>query len=335
MHNNSWLTICLVTLLALAAVGTLISGAIPWEIVWQEALGRVWGEHTRWNPLLDERLPRLLVLLTSGASLAVSGAVMQALFRNPLAAPSVLGIHAGGSLLVVFVFLLGLHYSCPYLIAVAAFVGCLATLSLVYLLARKQEPQLISRLILTGIALATLLLAIQGAVTYAFRHHWHFIQLVTEWESGSSADRSWSHVHMQLPLALIGLGICWHYRREIDLMTLGEEEALNLGVEVGTVRWRLFFGIALLTAGSLAALGNIAFFGLLLPHLLRSLAGPSHRALVPLCILGGAATLAAIDLLLRLLGWHTLSIGTLSALIGGLFFLMLLFRLRPAFAQEA
>ena len=132
------------------------------------------------------------------------------------------------------------------------------------------------------------------------------VQTLTEWEAGTTADRGWYHVHMQLPLTLVGLWGCCCYRREIDILALGDEEAHNLGVDVATVRWRLFLCVALLTGGALAAIGIIAFFGLVLPHLLRRLVGPSNRLLIPLSIIGGAFTLTALDLLLRLLSIHTL-----------------------------
>jgi iron complex transport system permease protein len=112
----------------------------------------------------------------------------------------------------------------------------------------------------------------------------------------------------------------------MNVLSLGEEEALNLGVDVPRVRWRLFLCVALLTGGALAAVGMIAFFGLILPHIMRALNGPNHRQLIPLCALGGAAALAALDLFLRVFTLYSFSIGNLSAIIGGCFFLLLLFR---------
>ncbi len=285
---------------------------------------RLFGNSTVWNPLLDERLPRLLVLLCTGASLAVSGAVLQSLFHNPLASPSILGMSCGGSLLVTVAFMMHWHLSHPYSIPLAAFGGCLATLLLVYSLSRRNGEVQIATLILTGIAVSTLLLAIQGALTYALRDRWQLIQTLTEWEAGSTADRNWKHVHMQLPLTLIGLWGCWRYREEINILALGEEEAKNLGVEVAKVRWRLFLCISLLTGGALAAVGLIAFFGLVLPHVIRRISGADNRSLIPHNILAGSAALLFLDVFLRTFGIQSFSIGNISTIIGGLFFLLLL-----------
>lgn len=304
---------------------SIFFGEVPWTMVWQGALDRLYGLSNAWNPLIDERLPRFIVLLSTGASLAVSGAVMQALFHNPLASPSILGISCGGCLCIVIVFILGWNIHYPYAIPIAAFGGSLGTLLLIYLLSSYfRGTSSLNSLLLMGIALSTLLLSVQSALLYAMRDQWQLIQTLTEWEAGSTLDRNWKHVHMQFPLACIGLLVCWRYRREIDILSLGEEESLNLGVDVSTVRWRLFLCVAILTAGSLAAVGSIAFFGLILPHILRYFNGPSNLHLIPLCIIVGASSLVGLDFLLRLLQIQAFSIGNISAILGALFFILLL-----------
>lgn len=311
-------------LLFICSLLTLGIGDIPWSSVWAGMLQRLFHHSTAWNPLLDERLPRLIVILCTGASLAVAGAVMQALFQNPLASPSILGISAGGSLCAIPIFIAEWHVTYPFSLPIAAFGGCLGTLFLVYFLARKEGQVSMAKLILTGIAISTLFLAIQGAILYALRDNWQLIQMISEWEAGSTTDRSWKQVHMQLPLTIVGLIGCWQYRQELNLLALGDEEALNLGVDVPKVRLHLFIHVALLTGGALAAVGVIAFFGLVLPHVLRQIKGPDYLRLIPLCILGGAGFLALMDLLLRIFDIHSLSIGNVSAILGGIFFLSLL-----------
>lgn len=308
-----------------SCVGMLLWGETPWNEVWPGVVDRLTGTSQAWNPLLDERLPRLLVILCTGASLAVSGAVMQALFHNPLASPMLMGLTSGGSLSVVVVFVMGWHQSHPFVISLAAFAGCLATLLVVYNLSKQNGIPNMNNLLLSGIAVSTVLIALQGAIMYACRDRWELVQTFTEWEAGSSTDRSWQHVHLQLPLTIVGLLGCWFYRTELNLLALGEEEATNLGVEVNTVRWRLFLCISLLTGGALAAMGIIAFLGLVLPHLLRKLHGPDNRTLIALCTFVGGPILVSLDLGLRVFGLHELSIGSVSALLGGVFFLVLLF----------
>lgn len=314
----------LMLLVLLCAVWILSFGDIPFAQAWQGAQTRLMGLSSSWNPLLDERLPRLIVLFCTGASLAVSGAIMQSIFQNPLASPSVLGISCGGSLLVLLVFLFEWHLYYPYAIPMAAVIGCLLVLLLLYLISLRQSRPNITHLIMISISLSTLLIAIQGAIMYAMRDHWDFIQTVTEWEGGSSMHRTWKHVHMQLPLTLIGLIGCWRYRREIDLISLGEEQAENLGVDVVAVRWRIFLYVSLLTGGALAAVGMIAFFGLILPHIVRRIQGNRHDRRIPLCILVGSLTLMSMDMTLRYFQMRAFSIGNISAVLGGLFFLLLI-----------
>lgn len=316
--------IVLCFVLIFCSIFTVAIGDTPWEMIWQDLVQRFQGSGAAWNPLLDERIPRLIVILCTGASLAVAGAIMQALFHNPLASPNILGISCGGGLLVVLVFVLEWHLHYPFAIPIAAFAGCLLTLLFVYSLSRSQGEVQLNTLILTGIAVSSLLFAVQAAIMYALRDRWMLIQTLTEWEAGSTFDRDWKHVHMQLPLTLIGLYGCWYYHNEIDILTLGEEEAKNLGVEVNTVRWRLFLCVALLTGGAIASVGMIAFFGLVLPHLVRYIQGPANYKLIPLCILVGSASFAAMDLILRMLEIHALSIGNVSAILGGISFLILM-----------
>ncbi|MFQ5730176.1 MAG: FecCD family ABC transporter permease [Waddliaceae bacterium] len=315
-------------LLMASALVMLTTGATPLSQVWRGVLERLFEYSSNWNPLLDERLPRLIVLMCTGASLAVSGAILQSLFHNPLASPSVLGISCGGCLVVTLVFIREWHFYYPYAVPLAAFVGCLMTLLLVYALSYRKGGVQITTLILTGIAISSLLLAIQGAISYALRDRWEIIQTITEWEAGSTTDRSWKHVHMQLPLTLVGLMGSWIYCKEINILALGEEEAKNLGVEVSKVRWRLFLCVSLLTGGAIAAMGIIAFFGLVLPHLIRKITGPDNQRLIPLAILAGSATLLTLDVLLRVFGIRSFSIGNISAILGGIFFLLLLFGIR-------
>ncbi len=326
--SRSFLYIFLSALLLAGAILTLTTGAIPNESVYSGIAARFFANDNTWNPLLDERLPRLIVLICTGASLAVSGAVLQSLFHNPLASPSVLGISCGGCLLVTIVFILDWHFIYPYSVPIAAFFGCLITLLIIYTLSKRSGVVQISTLILTGIAISTLLLAIQGAITYALRDQWELIQTITEWEAGSTTDRNWRHVHMQLPLTIVGLLGCLHYCSEINILALGEEEALNLGVNVKQVRFRLFLFVALLTGGAIASVGIIAFFGLVLPHVVRKICGPDNRQLIPLNIFAGSAALVVMDLFLRIFQIHTFSIGNISAILGGIFFLILLMGIR-------
>lgn len=279
-----------------------------------------------WNPLVHERIPRLIVLIASGVSLVTSGIVIQALFQNPLASPSLLGMNVGGALMATLIFLLDLRFSHPYLLPMAAIVGSLAAVCLVYTIAWAHGGARLAPLILTGLALSTLLISVHSFVLYSIREQWQYTLAITEWMAGSTFNRGWHHVHMQLPLTLVGCVVCWNYREELNLLSLGEDEAMHLGVDVARVRWRLFLAVSLLVGGTLAALGVLPFFELLLPHILRKVCGADHRALLPVGALGGATSLVVLDVLLRTFHITSTSLGHLSALLGGTFFLFLLFQ---------
>lgn len=318
----------LILALVITSFWTLTLGDTPWSIVWEGAIHRMAGTSNLWNPLLDERIPRLIVICCTGASLGVAGAVMQSLFQNPLASPGMLGISCGGSLSIIPVILMEWHLTYPFAIPLASFTGCLLTLMLVYglslYISTYRGNVQIPTLILTGIAVSTLCMAFQGAIMYALRDKWQLVQMLTELEAGSTADRTWKHVHMQLPLTIIGLFGCWYYAKEINILSLGDEEASNLGVDVSIVRWRLFLSVALLTGGAIAAIGAVAFFGLILPHVVRKIVGSDNRILIPICMIAGSIALISMDLILRFFNFYALSIGNISAIIGGFFFLFLL-----------
>jgi iron complex transport system permease protein len=159
------------------------------------------------------------------------------------------------------------------------------------------------------------------------------MQTLKEWDAGSTMDRSWKHVHLQLPVTLVGLLGCLFYRDEINILALGEEEARNLGVEVSKVRFRLFICIALITGGSIASVGILPFFGLVLPHVIRRLEGPDNRRLIPYCIGIGGVSLVFMDLLLRIFHIHAFTIGNVSAILGGAFFLLLLLSKRNVLSE--
>lgn len=248
---------------------------------------------------------------------------MQALFRNPLASPSVLGVSAGASLSITIMFACGIHGFSTLTLPCAAITGALLSLFLVQLFSRAQTAH---GLILAGMAISTLLIATQDLVLYALRYKWELLQTLTEWQNGFSGNLNWQHVLMQFPLSSLGLWGCWHYRREVDLFALGEEQASALGVDVPRIRWKLFMCVALLTGSSIAVLGVLPFLGLILPNVIRQIYICQARALIPWCMIAGGFLLVAMDYLLRSLALTEITLGTITALLGGGFFLLLLLK---------
>ncbi len=286
------------------------------------ALDRV-GESVLWNV----RLPRVVLALLIGASLGCAGALMQGVFGNPLAEPGVIGISSGAAVGAVACIALGLNFLGTWTITVCAFVSGLATVLIVYVMSRSAGRTEVVTLILTGIAVNAFAGALIGLfLSYADSAA---VNQITFWQLGSLAQATWPKVLAVLPCAAAGLLVAPLYSRRLDLLALGERPARHLGVDVEKLRITLILVIALLTAAAVAVSGVIGFVGLVIPHLLRMLAGPGHRFLVPGSALGGAVVLVGADLAARTVASPAeLPIGVLTALTGSPFFFWLLRRTR-------
>lgn len=323
MHQYKYIIYYLLFFMLL--IFSLLSGPSSLEEVYFSSIDRLHGKIS-WAPLLDERLPRLIICLLTGASLASSGTVMQALFKNPLASPSVLGCSFSASFLVSLVFASQLHLSYPFLTPVASIIGCVLSLFLVYRMSYKKGKLELNLMILSGIACSTVFISLQNVLLYLLRNNWHLLQSITEWSNGQTHNLTWRHVHLQMPLAIIGLTTCLKYKKELNLLSISEQEASILGVDVPMVRFRLLFAVSILTGGSVASCGIISFFCLMIPHILRSIFGPNNQLLIPMSILWGSFSLALLDLILKVSGVQIFSIGNITAVLGGIFFLALLYQ---------
>ncbi|HVW22477.1 MAG TPA: iron ABC transporter permease [Opitutaceae bacterium] len=271
----------------------------------------------------DIRLPRTAVAVLVGAALSASGLVMQAFFRNSLASPGLLGVSSGGAAGAVIAIAFGWASLSLWCLPLSAMAGAAAATAAVLAFARRGAAT--DRLILAGLALNALL----GAVTGYFlcRHTDVFdrnAQMVF-WLMGGLEDRTWTHVLIALPIVPAAIWL-WPLGRPMDLLSLGQAEAQSLGVDVRRLRRLLLVLSTLLTAAATAVSGAVGFVGLVVPHLLRLLAGPEHRRLLPLALIGGADFVLACDLASRLVGG--LPLGIVTALIGGPYFLWLLRRER-------
>jgi len=271
--------------------------------------------------VLDIRLPRVLAAALVGGSLAVSGLIMQALLRNPLADPYVIGASSGAGLgaTIAQVFFPALDMMAP-----AAFLGALGAVFMAYLLARGRGRVEMFTLVLAGYALSILL----GAIT-AFLMIWHMEDLssIFAWELGGIHGIVWQHLAIATSLTVAGLLLTVPLIPELNAFLLGQEQAGYLGIKVERVRFVLLVAASLMTAGAVYLSGLIGFVGLVVPHLLRRLVGPHHRRLVPLSFVAGAAFLVLADSLAENLPFiGTIPLGIITALIGGPYFLWLLSR---------
>lgn len=273
------------------------------------------------------RLPRMLVALLVGMALATSGAILQGLLRNPLAAPEVLGVSAGASLAAVALIVLFPGVSAAAL-PPAAFGGALAPALLLYLLARTRRGAPL-RLILVGVGIA----AIAGALTTAIITFGRILQVSQAliWMAGSVYGRSWEHLWPLLPWLAVFLPAAWLSTRHLNALSLGDEVADGLGVRVELQRGVLLLIAVALAGAAVATAGAVGFVGLMAPHLARRLVGPAHEGLLPTAGLLGGLLVILADLAGRtLFAPIEIPCGVITAILGAPYFLYLLARGRGA-----
>ncbi len=275
------------------------------------------------------RLPRVLLGALVGGALAVSGAALQGVFRNPLADPGIIGVSSGAAFGAVLAIFFGLGAEIRGGLQLAAFVGGVVTAFVVYALARYEGRTETVTLILTGVAVAAIAAAGVGFVIA--RADDDQLRDIVFWSLGSLGGSTWTLVGSTLPFIALGSAVCVVRAKQLDLMALGEREARHLGLDTERERTLLIAGTTLATSAAVAAVGVVAFVGLVVPHLVRLAIGPAHRLLLPTTFILGAALLVLADLVARTATAPVeLPLGVVTALIGGPFFLWLIARTRRA-----
>jgi len=297
---------------------------------WRQATGAERPFVEMWNQLSILPLPRLAIGTLAGAALAVAGAMFQSLFRNPLASPYTLGVASGASLgaAVAITFLGGGLWYGVSVVSGAAFLGAMACVSMVYLIAHQARGHATATLLLAGLTLAFISSAL--IVLVMFLAEVRDADQILRWMMGSLEIVGMTPVYEALALAAIAGGLAVYLHRDLDLLMMGEVVAASRGVPVRRSRRLVYVGASLLTAGVVAHCGPIGFVGLLVPHICRALTGPTHRHLLPAAALAGGLFLPLCDLIARNAMWwlqgesRQIPVGVLTSLVGGGFFLYLL-----------
>lgn len=301
-----------------------------------------WGEPLEGSDQAFVRL-RLFRALTAagvGAALALSGSLLQGLFRNGLASPSLIGVTAGAALGAAVTIMLVGGYGpglfvehgaalAPVLVTAAGFVGALVTGFLVLSLATSGGRISVPTLLLVGVAVNTCVAGVLAAIQSLTLGDVEIVRAIMSWTFGTLDDRSPYHAVIVWSGVAVAFAIIPFVATELDLFGGGEDDALALGVNVPLVKILTLIGAALASASAVAVAGQIAFVGLIVPHLVRLLTGHSHRTLLPLSLLAGASFLLGADLVQRtFLSGTTLQPGVVMSILGGPFFLFLLLRNR-------
>ncbi len=270
------------------------------------------------------RLPRLILAALVGTSLAVAGVIFQALFKNPMADPCIIGVSSGAALgaTLAIIFKIGFGLIGLSTVPITAFLGALITVIIVYQIAKVGPVVPVTALLLSGIAVGSFISAITSLLMVLGGEDLHSIVF---WLMGGLGARNWSHVKMILPFILPGLLFIPLFARDLNLILLGEEKAQQLGIGVeGFKKGMLALG-SLITAAAVSVSGLIGFIGLMVPHIVRLITGPDHRILLPCSALVGSIFLIIADTLARLLlAPMEIPVGIVTALFGAPFFIFLL-----------
>ena len=289
-------------------------------------VGETTAPQTEQAIVASVRLPRIVLTLIVGSALGVSGAVMQGLFRNPMADPGIIGVSAGGALGAIIAISSGAQAAFALALPGMSFLGAGGTLALVYAVASVGGRFSMSALLLSGIAVGAFIAAIISAIIL-FTENLEAQRDMLFWLAGGLDASRWGEVQLALPFVLLGIAIAVFMSRDLNLLMVSEDEARSLGVRVGLTRNSLLAAASLVTGTAVAFSGTIAFVGLIVPHALRLVAGADNRVLIPLSALGGAIFLLAADTLARMvIAPAEVSVGIVTALVGAPFFLALLAR---------
>nr|WP_204466449.1 iron ABC transporter permease [Shouchella xiaoxiensis] len=330
MQNPKWVIPTLVIAIIVLFFISLQTGSIPIGTV--DVLRTIVGNGTDQHQLVlfEFRLPRMVIALLIGAALAVSGAILQSVSQNELADPGILGINTGAGLaVVIFIYffqgsLVGLGSLSIFIMPFFALIGAVFAAFLIYVFAWKKGITPV-RLILVGIginaAFSALLIVIQ------LRMEPNDFMQATIWLTGSIWGTTWSYVWAILPWVLILIPIAFYKARTLNVMQIGTQSAVSLGVPIEKERRTLLLVAVSLAAAGVAVGGGIAFLGLVAPHIARRLVGPKHQVMIPTAALIGALLLLVADMIGRnLLAPSEIPVGIIIAILGAPYFLYLLMR---------
>ncbi|MCY6369644.1 FecCD family ABC transporter permease [Clostridium ganghwense] len=274
--------------------------------------------------ILNIRLPRIVLSAFIGAGLALVGTAFQAIFKNPMADPYVLGISSGASLGATIAIITGIEFAFKNIgmVTIFAFIGAISTTFIVYNIARVGGKIPINILLLAGVAISFLFSSLVYLMMIFNREQ---IEKIIFWTMGSVSEASFTHVLLVLPFVLIGGIIIYVFARDLNLMLTGDETALTLGIEVETVKKLILVVSSLIIAACVSVSGIIGFVGLIIPHILRIIVGPDHKILLPFSAVGGAIFMIICDTLARsLVPPIEIPVGAITSLFGAPYFIYLL-----------
>ncbi|UCH88811.1 MAG: iron chelate uptake ABC transporter family permease subunit [Thermoplasmata archaeon] len=339
-YKRKWIItiVSLIILLIFSIAGCTSVGPvyIPFTDVFKIILSRLFFFHSyietdyeeAWYIIIwDIRLPQVILGVLVGVALSCAGTTMQGLFKNPLADPFIIGVSAGAALGAAVAVTIGESYFSVdtfFLAPLLSFISALLSVYLVYNIARTQGRISVNNLLLAGIAVNFFLSALTSLLIYIYITD---ARSVMHWLIGSLGASSWNDIKLVAPIIIIGIAVLMVYSKDLNIMLLGEETAINLGVNVERVKKIMLFFATLITAAAVSVSGIIGFVGLMIPHIMRLIVGPDHRILLPASALAGGIFLIWCDAIARIaIPPAQIPVALITAIIGGPFFIYLLWR---------
>lgn len=337
------LTLLLVLIISMTLAVMVGSVSITPLYVWQVILSKIpivqnlieqdWSRSQE-IIIWQIRVPRVLLAAIVGAGLAIAGAAIQALVRNSIAEPYILGISSGATVGATAVIILGaFSFLGIFALSVSAFLGSLLAILLVFFLARVGGRISVFRLLLAGMAVSFILSAVSNFMLMMAKQD-NGIKAVMYWMLGSLAGAKWSNIIIPAAIFIFVFALLWLHYRNLNLLLLGEEAAVTLGVNIQQFRLQLILLVSLLTGVLVAVSGSIGFVGLIIPHIVRIIVGSNYKYVIPISALLGGIFLVWADSFARILiAPEEMPIGIITAFCGGPFFIWLLRRNNYSFGE--
>lgn len=338
MHKSSLLWVIftvglLFTLLLALSFGRYpVSFSSVFHILYDATVGNDVGlsySRTEQNVVLNVRLPRVLIAGIAGAGLAVSGAALQGIFRNPLVGPQIIGVSSGAALGGALAILL---FSSLLITISFAFIGGLAAIIFVFLLGLNRQGSQLLMLILAGVIINAFFAALISLITY-FADPNNTLQTIVFWLMGSFASASYLKLSIVFPVVLASVLVIFALRFRINVLSLGEENAQALGMKINRTRWAVLLSVTLITSATVAVSGTIGWVGLIVPHIARIVVGHDHRILLPASAVIGGIYMIAVDTFARSITNAEIPLSVITALIGAPIFTLLIHTLNKKVAD--
>jgi iron complex transport system permease protein len=323
------LLVCLLLLIVVLAITDIVAGRVAVDL--GKALQDLAASRESIESIIvwDIRLPRVLLAIMVGATLAMCGAAMQGLLQNPLASPDLLGVGTAAALGAVIVLYFGIAHLAWFLLPLGGLVGAMIATALIFFLAGRDSSVL--HLVLSGVAISALVGSLISLALNLAPNPYAASEIVF-WLLGSLENRSYHDVVIALPFMIVCVLLLWVCRRFLDALSLGDDTATTLGFNVPLMRVLLVTGVAAGVGAAVSVSGSIGFIGLVVPHMLRPFVGHQPGRLLVASALAGAAMLLGADIAVKLVASSVeLKLGVVTSLVGGPFFLYLIYRLRSEY----